>query len=54
MGNEANKDNLDPRHHVYAVDYYFSIDQGLPISIGGPLLEHPSQEYTMISQASKE
>jgi hypothetical protein len=44
----AYKGNLEPRHHVYAADYYSSIDQGLPVFIRGPLLEHPPQEQTMI------
>ena len=32
---EANEGSLEPRHHVYAIDYYSSIDQGYP-SLSGP------------------
>ena len=34
MGNEANKGNLEPRHHVYTIDYYSSVDQELSSSSG--------------------
>jgi hypothetical protein len=49
MGLGANKGSLGPKYHVYTVDYYSSIDQGYPISIRGPPLEYPPQEWTMIS-----
>ena len=35
MGYKANEGSLEPRHHVYAIDYYYSIDQGYP-SLSGP------------------
>jgi hypothetical protein len=33
MGLVANKGNLGPKHHVYAVDYYSSVAQGYPFFI---------------------
>ena len=30
VGNEANGCILQPRHHVYAIDYYSSVDHGYP------------------------
>jgi hypothetical protein len=54
MGLAAYKGNLEPRHHIYTVDYCSRVDQGYPVSIWGPLLEHPSQEWMMILQTSKE
>ena len=38
---ETNKDNLRPRHHAYAFDYYSRVAQGYPVFIRGPLLEYP-------------
>jgi hypothetical protein len=35
MGNEVNESSLYPRHHVYAIDYYSTIDKGYP-SLSGP------------------
>jgi hypothetical protein len=32
---KANKGNLRPKHHVYAVDYYSSVAQGYPFFIRG-------------------
>jgi hypothetical protein len=49
---EANKGNLRPKHHIYAVNYYSSITKGYPIFIRGPLLEHPLQEWMMIPQTN--
>ena len=37
-GYEANKGSLQPRHHVYAIDYYSSIVQGDP-SLSGALYQ---------------
>jgi hypothetical protein len=45
---EANKGNLRPKHHVYAVDYYSSVVQGLPMFIKCSLLEYPLKEWMMI------
>ena len=35
MEYEANEGSLKPRHHVYAIDYYSSVDQGYP-ALSGP------------------
>lgn len=35
VGNEADEGSLQPRHHIYAIDYYSSVDQGYP-SLSGP------------------
>ena len=35
MEYEANEGSLQPRHHVYAINYYSSINQGYP-SLSGP------------------
>ena len=43
---EANEGSLQPRHHVYAIDYYCSVDQGYSIFIRSPLLEYPPQGWT--------
>ena len=43
----ANKGNLRPRHHVYAIYYYSRVGQGYPIFIRGPPLEHPLLEGTI-------
>ena len=48
----ANKGNLGPRHHVYAIDYYSSVVQDLPIFIMGPLLKYPLQDWTMNPQTN--
>ena len=48
----ANKGNLRPRYHVYAVDYYSRVGQGYPVFIRGPPLEHPLLER-MIDPANK-
>jgi hypothetical protein len=32
---EANEGSLYPRHHIYAIDYYSSVEQGYP-SLSGP------------------
>jgi hypothetical protein len=50
VGLEANKGNLRPKDHIYAVDSYSSIVHGYLIFIRGPLLEYPLQEWTMILQ----
>jgi hypothetical protein len=50
---EANEGSLLPRHHVYAIDYYSSVDQGYFIFIRSPLLEYPPQGQTMNPQISK-
>jgi hypothetical protein len=47
MGLAANKGNLLPKYHVYAVDYYSSVAQGYPVFIRGPILEYPLQERMM-------
>jgi dUTPase len=35
VGLVANKGNLGPKHHVYTINYYSSIDQGYSIFISG-------------------
>jgi len=52
MGNETNEGSLQPRHHVYAIDYYSSVRRVIRLYLG-PLLEYPLREQTMNPQTSK-
>jgi hypothetical protein len=49
---KTNKGSLLPRHHVYAIDYYSSVDQGYSVFIRSPLIEHPPRGRTTNPQTS--
>jgi hypothetical protein len=46
MEYEANEGNLQPKHHVYAFDYYSSVRKVIHL-YQGPLLEYPPRGQTM-------
>ena len=52
MEYEANEGNLQPRHHIYAIDYYSSVRRVIRL-YQGPLLEYLPQGRMMIPQTSK-
>jgi hypothetical protein len=51
-GYEANEGSHQPRHHVYAINYYSSAHRVIHL-YQGPLLEHPPWGRTMKPQTSK-